>query len=224
MNADDIIVTDRLNGRISRPRDYAAESRALEALAKELAEHPENLLQKLADTIVQLGIGDSAGVSIEEVAEIRRFRWVALAGVWSQLRGSTIPFDASPCGLAVRRDQLLLIESPERFFAEAQVEPLIREGLLVPFHVSGRPVGTLWINLHSADRKFDREDARLLQGLARFASAGYQMTLALHSAEAGRLASDTRLRALAHASSDVFYIMHSDMRELRELAGGRLHC
>ena len=219
-SADDLIITDRLSERPSRAPDYAAESRALEALAKELAERPENLLQKLADTIVELGIGDSAGVSIEETAEVRQFRWVALAGVWGQLRGSTIPFDASPCGLAVRRDHLLLIESPERFYAEARVEPLIHEGLLVPFHIAGRPVGTLWINVHSPDRMFDREDARLLQGLARFASAGYQMTLALQSSEAGRLESDTRLRALAHASSDVFYVMSADMRELRELSGG----
>ena len=220
VSADEIIITDRLNGRPSRLPDHATESRALEALVRELAEHPENLLQKLADTIVELGIGDSAGVSIEESGEVRQFRWVALAGVWSQLRGSTIRFDASPCGLAVQREQLLLIESPERFFAEAQVEPLIHEGLLVPFHVNGRPVGTLWINVHSPDRTFDREDARLLQGLARFASAGYQMILALQSSEAGRLESDIRLRALAHASSDAFYVMSADMRELRELSGG----
>ena len=220
LSVDDIIITDRLSERLSRLPDYAAESRALEALAKELADHPENLLQKLADTIVELGIGDSAGVSIEEMAEFRQFRWVALAGVRSQLRGSTIPFDASPCGLAVRRDQMLLIESPERFFAEAQVEPLIHEGLLVPFHANGRPVGTLWINLHSPDRTFDREDARLLQSLARFASAAHQMVLALEASEASRLESDSRLRALAHASSEVFYIMSPDMRELRELSGG----
>ena len=220
LSADDVIITDRLSERPSRVPDYAAESRALEALAKELAEHPENMLQKLADTIVELGVGDSAGVSIEETAEVRRFRWVALAGVWSQLRGGTIPFNASPCGLAVQRDQLLLIESPERFFVEAAVEPLIHEGLLVPFHIDGTPVGTLWINLHSPNRTFDREDARLLLSLARFASAAHQMVLAYGASEAGRLESDHRLRALARASSDVFYIMSADMRELRELSGG----
>ena len=218
--AGDVIITHRLSERPLRSPDHAAENRALDELAKELAEHPENLLQKLAETIVELGIGDSAGVSIEEMGEVRQFRWVALAGAWSQLRGGTIPFDASPCGLAVQRDRLLLIESPERFFAAAQVEPLIHEGLLVPFHVKGTPVGTLWINLHSPNRTFDLEDARLLQSLARFASAAHQMVLALGSSEAGRLASDTRLRALAHASSDVFYVMSSDMRELRELSGG----
>ena len=219
ISVDDLIVTDRLNERPRRSPDYAAENRALGALARELAERPENLLPKLAETLVELGIADSAGISIEELAETHQFRWVALAGVWSHHKGGTIPFDASPCGIVVERDEMMLFESPERFFPAARAEPLIHEGLLVPFHSDGRPVGTLWINSHRPDRKFDWEDARLIQDLSRFAAAGYQMTIALRSAEAGRMASDTRLRALAHASSDVFYIMSADMRVLRELSG-----
>ena len=220
ISVDDVIITDWLSKRPGRVPDHAAENRALGALAKELAERPENLLQKLAETLVELGIADSAGISIEEVAEARQFRWVALAGVWSHHRGGTIPFDASPCGIVVERDRMMLFESPERFFPAARAEPLIHEGLLVPFHAGGQPVGTLWINSHSPGRKFDREDARLVEDLSRFAAAGYQMTVALQSAKAGRLESDTRLRALAHASSDVFYIMSADMLELRELSGG----
>ena len=220
MSADDLIITDRLGERPSRAPDHAAESRALEALAEELAGRPENLLQKLAETLVELGVAHSAGISIEEIAEVRQFRWVALAGVWSHHRGGTIPFDASPCGIVVERDEMLLFESPERFFPAAKAEPLIHEGLLVPFHSGGRPVGTVWVNAHRPERRFDMEDARLLEALARFASAGYQMTRALRSAEAGRSQSETRLSALAHASSDVFYTMSADMRVLHELSGG----
>jgi len=186
LTADDLIIADRLAERPSRAPDYAVESQALGALAKELSDRPENLLQKLAETLVELGIADSAGISIEEANEVHQFRWVALAGVWSQLRGSTIPFDASPCGLAVRRDQLLLIERPERIYVEAQVEPLIQEGLLLPFHVDGRPVGTLWVNAHDPTRKFDAEDARLLKSLARFASAGFRTVQALGEAQSGK--------------------------------------
>ena len=192
-SADDVIITDRLSERPSRAPDFAAENQALQVLSTELAERPETLLQKLAETLVELGIADSAGVSIEETVGGRQFRWAALAGVWSQFRWGTIPFDASPCGIAVERDKLMLIESPERFFPGANAGPLIHEGLLLPFHAGGRPVGTVWINAHNAKRKFDREDARLLQGLAHFASAGYQMSLALRSAEAGRLESASRL-------------------------------
>lgn len=213
-SADDVIATDRLSERPSRPPDYAAENRVLQALAAELAERPENLLQKLAETLVQLGVADSAGISIEETAGVRQFRWVALAGVWSQFRWGTIPFDASPCGIAVERDKLILIESPERFFPGANAEPLIHEGLLLPFHARGRPVGTIWINAHNPTRKFDREDARLLEGLARFASAGYQMSLALRAAEAGRSESDARLRA--SEKQQAFLLELSD--SLRRLA------
>lgn len=195
LSADDLIITDRLHERPSRVPDYAAECRALEALAEELAERPENLLQRLAETLIELGVGESAGVSIEETSGGHQFRWVALAGVWAQYRGDTIPFDASPCGVAIERNRILLFESPERFFAKANAEPLIHEGLLVPFHAGGRPVGTLWVNAHNPDHHFDQEDARLLQSLARFASAGYQMTLALRISEEGRLVSDARLAA-----------------------------
>jgi PAS domain S-box-containing protein len=65
-------------------------------------------------------------------------------------------------------------------FPAAYVEPLIHEILLVPFRIEGQPIGTLWINAHSEARKFDREDARLLENLARFASAGYQAVQALN--------------------------------------------
>ena len=52
--------------------------------------------------------------------------------------------------------------------------PLADEGLLVPFHVNGKAVGTIWAIAHSNSRKFDGEDLRLLESMGRFASAAYQ--------------------------------------------------
>jgi hypothetical protein len=52
--------------------------------------------------------------------------------------------------------------------------PLADEGLLVPFHVNGKAVGTIWAIAHSNRRKFDAEDQRLLESMGRFASAAYQ--------------------------------------------------
>jgi C4-dicarboxylate-specific signal transduction histidine kinase len=52
--------------------------------------------------------------------------------------------------------------------------PLADEGLLVPFHVNGKAVGTIWAIAHSNHRKFDAEDRRLLESMGRFASAAYQ--------------------------------------------------
>lgn len=42
--------------------------------------------------------------------------------------------------------------------------------MLLPWAVSGGPVGTLWVVAHSDRRKFDREDVRLMNCLAGFAS------------------------------------------------------
>lgn len=43
LRADDVIITHQLSERPSRAPDFAAENQALQALATELAERPENL-------------------------------------------------------------------------------------------------------------------------------------------------------------------------------------
>jgi C4-dicarboxylate-specific signal transduction histidine kinase len=53
--------------------------------------------------------------------------------------------------------------------------PLADEGLLVPFYVNGKAVGTIWAIAHDPHRKFDAEDLRLLESIGRFASAAYQV-------------------------------------------------
>jgi C4-dicarboxylate-specific signal transduction histidine kinase len=52
--------------------------------------------------------------------------------------------------------------------------PLADEGLLVPFYVNGKSVGTIWAIAHSNRRKFDAEDLRLLESMGHFASVAYQ--------------------------------------------------
>jgi signal transduction histidine kinase len=53
--------------------------------------------------------------------------------------------------------------------------PLADEGLLVPFYVNGRSVGTIWAIAHNNRRKFDAEDLRVLDSMGRFASVAYQV-------------------------------------------------
>jgi transcriptional regulator with GAF, ATPase, and Fis domain len=167
----------------------------LASLANELTERPENLLQKLTETLIELRLADSAGVSLREKAEEgEQFRWAALAGRWGQFRGGVMQFDASPCGVVIECNAMLLFEHPQHFFEAAAVQPLIHEILLVPFHVQGRPVGTLRINAHDPGRKFDTEDVRLLRRLSCFASTGYQMNEALSHAHSGEAASRAALR------------------------------
>ena len=193
---DDVIITDELGRRPARIFNPEVEVAALGSLVEELAERPDTLLQKLVDTLVEIDIADSAGISLlEDSDQGEQFRWVALAGQWGQFKGGVMPFDASPCGVVVKRDATLLFERPERFFPAAAVEPLIHEILLVPFYAEGRAIGTLWINAHDPGRKFDAEDVRLLRSLSRFASTGYQMKEALTDARAGEAVSRAALEA-----------------------------
>jgi signal transduction histidine kinase len=185
---DEVLVTAELDRRPSRPPDHAAENRALVALAEALADAPQTILQRLVDTALALCRADSAGISILEPDDgPGRFRWHAVAGPFAANVGGTMARDASPCGTVLDRDAALLFAHPARHFAGlAAVDPPIVENLLVPFHVAGQPVGTVWAIAHTSDRRFDAEDARLLASLSRFASVAYRMTGARTAAETGR--------------------------------------
>jgi PAS domain S-box-containing protein len=194
--AADISVLDRLEQRASRDTDYGIENSILSALADELAGRPENLLQKLTDVLVEQGIGQSAGISLREAAEGRDgFRWVALSGDWGRYKDGAMPFDASPCGIVIRENTVLLLDHPERYFPDAALDPLIHEVLLVPFHSAGAPVGTLWVTRHREGRAFEREDVRLLTSLARFAAAGCKVADSLREARAEEEVSRAALAA-----------------------------
>jgi PAS domain S-box-containing protein len=59
------------------------------------------------------------------------------------------------------------------------VQPAVEEALLVPFYVGGVAAGTVWAVIHDNSRRFDAEDKRQLESLARFASAAYQAVISL---------------------------------------------
>ena len=180
---DDVLITDALARRPSRPPDHEAEARALGALAQTLATNPRALLQHVVDTAMALCRAESAGVSVLEPDDERDdrdvFRWHAAAGAFAPHADGTMPRCASPCGAVTGRDAALLFDRPGRQFRGLEgADPPIREGLLAPWHVEGAPAGTLWVILHTPDRHFDAEDARLLASLARFAAAGWQTMVA----------------------------------------------
>src|SRR5215510_13954045 len=85
---DDVLITAALARRQTRSPDYAAEARALRALAETLADSPQTILQKLVETALDLCRADSAGISILEpggAADI--FRWHAIAGPFASHLG-----------------------------------------------------------------------------------------------------------------------------------------
>ncbi|HUR59991.1 MAG TPA: PAS domain S-box protein, partial [Opitutaceae bacterium] len=171
----EVIATHELTRRPSRPPDYAAENRALVALATALAENPAHILQRLAEFARELCGADSAAVTIVEAdGAAAQFRWHAAAGTWAHRVHGVQSSRDSPCSVVLERDCCLLLQAPERHFgAMRAVQPPAVEALLAPFHVDNRPVGAVWVVTHQGDRRFDAEDARVLGTIARFASAAY---------------------------------------------------
>ena len=172
----EVDIRAQLTSRPYRSPDYEAEDRALGILAAELAESPRNMLQKLVETALILCRADTAGVSLLEThSGTEVFRWEALAGVFAAARNNTMPRDASPCGVCIDENTTQLMYMADRCFPALRSEPPFVEALLVPFRYQGRSVGTVWVVTHQFDRKFDREDERVMRTLSAFASAAWQL-------------------------------------------------
>ncbi len=180
---DPVLLTrQRLSSRPPRPSDPVRENAALLALADEMAQRPDTVLDLLCELILQTCRADSAGVSLlrEETDE---FVWPAVAGAWAPFVNGSMPRSASPCGKVVEHDEVLIFRDVlAQFPATGQATPDIEEIMLAPFHRNGAPIGTVWAISHDPSREFDAEDRRVLTSLARFAAAAYQTTSAHQSA------------------------------------------
>jgi signal transduction histidine kinase len=183
----------KLEARPRRPPNYEQEDRAYGELATEMAENPRNLLQKLAEVAVDLCQAHTAGVSLLD-GDV--FRWEAVAGVFAAARGGTMPRTESPCGVCIDRDAVQLMHFADRCFPALLAEPRFVEALLIPFHHHGRPIGTVWVVSHNAERNFDKEDERVVRVLSRFASAGWQLWKAYEAADEASRRKDDVLATL----------------------------
>src|SRR5262245_59271292 len=168
----DYVATAELDRRPRREPDHAAENRALVALAERMASSPKDALEHLVQVALQLCCAHSAGLSLAEDDGGRPlFRWRAAAGRFATLVGTGMPQEVSPSALVLARGEPTLFCVP----AQSDLDPAaprLEEALLVPLHVQGGASGTLWVVSHDATCRFDREDARLLASLARFAALG----------------------------------------------------
>jgi signal transduction histidine kinase/CheY-like chemotaxis protein len=195
---ESVVTTAELSRRASRPPDYAAEARILATLVQVMADSPRTILQGLAEAaLVSCGAG-SAGVSLIE-PDGKHFRWHALAGALSPHLGGTTPRSFSPCGTVVERNSVQLFSYPERHFKYfAEVKPVIVEALLIPFAFDGRPAGTIWVVTHDEQRRFDAEDARLIDNLGRFAAVAYRLRSSLDEARNSDRRKDQLLGIVSH--------------------------
>jgi signal transduction histidine kinase len=207
-----VFSTDELSRRPARPPDYAAENRALVALVEAMTAAPDDILQYLAETALDLCRADSAGLSLLDT-ERRRFRWAAVAGRWANHLGGGTPRDFGPCGTVLDRDAALLFSRPERHYQYLDfAKPYMEEGLLIPFYVGGQAVGTIWILAHEPSRKYDSEDLRVMTNLAHFAAAAYAARTRQVAARAdvsSALATEGSLRGKLQACTEAI-VTHLD--------------
>jgi PAS domain S-box-containing protein len=178
---ESILCTEELHRRPSRLPDYEKENSALVKLASALADSPHTILRTLAETILDIAQCDSAGLSLltkdGKTPDVRgeRFYWPAIAGMWNPHVGGGTPRNFGPCGDVLDQNCTLLFRHFERRYPYLlPVIPVAEECLLVPFHVAGEAVGTIWAIMHSDRRRFDAEDDRVMASLGKFASSAYQ--------------------------------------------------
>jgi PAS domain S-box-containing protein len=178
---ESILCKEALQSRPSRSPDYEKENRALVKLMNALADSPGTIFQTLADTILEITNADSAGLSLltkdgkTPHVDGQRFYWPAIAGMWHPHVGGGTPRNFGPCGDVLDRDTTLLFTHWERRYPYLSCAvPFAEEGLLAPFYVDGKAVGTIWGIMHSDRRKFDAEDDRVMASLGKFASSAYQ--------------------------------------------------
>jgi len=198
-----ILCTEELARRPSRPPDYEKENRALAALASALADPQANILQILADTILDVTESDSSGLSLLTKDDGgKRFYWPAIAGEWGPHVGGGTPRDFGPCGDVLDQNRTLLFQHFERRYPYLlPVIPAAEECLLVPFYVYGKAVGTIWAITHTNRRKFDAEDERIMSTLGHFASLAYQTLESIDELKlqiAARDKAEAKLRELAN--------------------------
>src|ERR1700733_12510106 len=202
-----ILCTEELHGRPWRAPDYAKENRALVALVSALADSPRTIFQTLAETILDITQADSAGLSLltrdGKTPDVcgERFYWPAIAGMWNPHVGGGTPRNFGPCGDVLDQNRTLLFRHFERRYPYLKpVIPAAEECLLVPFHVAGKAVGTIWAIMHSDRRKFDAEDDRIMASLGKFASSAYQALMHIEDLEiqvAEREKAEAEVRELA---------------------------
>src|SRR5260370_16593747 len=202
VTVEDILITPELSRRRSRAPDYAAENRALVALAREMATNPKNLLQKLVDLALQLCQAGTAGISLlKSDAEEEYFPWETLAGVYAHRVNGRTPRNFSPCGTTLDRGSPQLFSFPARYFTYFEgVDSPIVEGLVIPFGINGHALGTIWVVTHNAHHRFDAEDVRIMTALAEFTAPALQ-TLSSQDAPAKAPAVPQTIHALPESDA-----------------------
>ncbi|HMN79130.1 MAG TPA: ATP-binding protein [Burkholderiaceae bacterium] len=169
-----IDITSLLATRPSRPPEHARQNQAMSELAEVLANDPERIARCLSYSALRLTGAHSAGLSLEE-PDRSAFRWIATSGDFRPHLNQTLPRQFSPCGEVLARSRHMLLRDPAQVYGYIEnLDVPVREVLLVPFFLDGKPVGTVWVASRDESRAFDSEDLRIVRDLTHLAGAAAQ--------------------------------------------------
>ena len=213
MTVDDIIATNELVQRPSRPPDFRAENHLLHLVASHLGKPPQKLLDRLVGSAKTLCRAGSAGLSLlqKNASGAEIFRWAAMAGAYRKFVGGTTPGDFSPCGTCLERGAPQLYRNPARYFKYfGAVRPSIYEGLVIPITIGRNKIGTIWIVSHDSSRKFDAEDVRTMTSVASLTATvlrQMQLQIANQNALTQAKRSEEFLRKVLGSSPDCIKVL-----------------
>jgi hypothetical protein len=174
----DLYITPELHRRVPKTTDHLREKLALQDIAAQMVDHPEQVLPKLVERAMEMTGAASAGISEFETQDGTAgiFRWRDLKGELARFEGATTPRDFSPCGVCLDRFEPTLTRRPERHYTWiAKAGVCCPEVLLVPLYIArGQPLGTLWI-VSEFEGYFDSGHARIMRELASFTGIALAM-------------------------------------------------
>jgi GAF domain-containing protein len=170
MSFRDLLSDESFLHRDLKPRDLHQPFDALRRVTETFSAHPEKVLQELVSVAMTCCNADSAGISLEEPDDAGKptFRWVAIAGSFSQYLEGRTPRFFSPCGTCLDsgRPHLYRLEKPYYDFLGVTAKP-ITDGILIPWETE-QIRGTIWAVSHSSNEAFDRQDYELLKSLSDY--------------------------------------------------------
>lgn len=170
MEFRDLLSDSAFLSRSGKKRDFQQPFDALRRVTEVFATHPENVLQELVNVAMTCCGADSAGISLEEPDDSGKptFRWVAIAGSFSQYLEGRTPRFFSPCGTCLDsgRPHLYRVTKPYYDFLGVTAKP-ITDGILIPWETD-QIRGTIWAVSHGSGEAFERQDYDLLKSLSDY--------------------------------------------------------
>lgn len=229
----EVYITEQLLDRPTASPDHLREKLAVRDLARQMVNHPSQVLPLLVDLALDACGAVAGGISIyEKSGEV--FRWQHLRGSLERFTGATTPRDYSPCGITLDQRSAVLVQRPERVYSwlvEAGVS--LPECLLVPLYIGKtEPLGTLWIVSEEIGH-FNKGHAVALEELAGFTGIALQMIQSEDRLKSALDLQEKLTREMGHRVKNVFAIaggmvrisakMASTKEELAKSLSARLH-